>query len=412
MINKSLILRTYSTLLLIILLTALTSYGQTYNQYLKSSNIDEKCAIADKLVINYYGSDTDSLKIIGKNLLHFSTHIQNKKGIYTSYIYLGRYFSRVGKEKESIERLRKAKNYFSSVEDYNKTTELYNDLGNAFQNAGKDEEACKWYERSISYGDLASDELVTQMARINLAQAQNKLGKYEEAKKNAEIYRDWSLKLALVDGISNAFAVLGSIELNQENYKQACSYFEQSYKFAVRSQDYSKMGNAYTNLGIAKYLEEDFKTSEQYFSIAVEFRNKLKNVSQICEAYLNYGGILFERGKYELAIKNYLIGLETAEKHGKHDNALELLIALKEVYTIYDIEKLEEINKKIDKENEELEKANQNFKDIDTELLKELNRSDRIRKSGYLSKNDKWPFYIGVSLLFIVSFLIAIRKNK
>lgn len=395
-----------------VLLTVLNSYGQTYSQFLKSSNINEKCGIADKLSMRYENTDIDSLKILGEDLLHFSTHIQNKKGVYASYIFLGRYLSKSAKEKEGIERLRKAKNYFLSIEDYNRTTELYNDIGNAYQYAGKDEEACKWYERSLSYGELATDGYITQIARINLAQAQNNLGKYKEATQNAELYRDWSLKLGIAKSVTNSFAVLGSIELNQKNYKQACYYFEQSYKFAVRTDDYSSMGNAYTNLGIVKFLEEDFDTSEKYFGIAIEFRNKIKNVPQICDAYLNYGGILFERGKHDLAIKNYLLGYETAEKYKKYENGLELLYALQEVYTIHDIEKLEEINKKISLDSEKLEKFKLNFKDIDTELLNDLYKSDRVRQSGYLNKDDKWVFYIGVFLLFIVSFLIAIRKNK
>lgn len=394
-----------------ILFICFAGLTQTYSEFVKSDEIDRKCELSDPLYLKYVSSDLDSLSIMGKELLRFSNKRFSKKGINYAYFYIGIFLTRSAKEYEGIQLLLDAKNYFLSKEDYNKVTEIYNEIGNAYQYLGKLKDSYKWYEQSMSYGELASDNHVTYIAQINLAQAQCDLAEYPEAQKNAEEYRDWVLKLGTLKNISNAFAVLGKIKLGEKDYKRAVDYFDQSYKFAVRAGDNVGKGHAYTNLAISKYLQGNLEESEHDFKVALGFRKKVKNVSATCDAYLNYGGILFERKKYSEAIENYNKGLAIAEQAKKYDNQIELLEALREVFIVVDSEKIEQIDQ--DLKEAQKNKIHQETKQLDVvkSFSADLNESKNIRKNGFVNKNERWPFFVGAGILFL-GFLVLIFRKK
>lgn len=398
-------------LLIICFSTLSFSLGQTYQGFKEADNIDKKCKIAEELALDYLVSDLDSLRIVGEELLTYSNKKYSKKGINSAYFLIGNYLIRVAKEQEGMELLRQSKNYYLSIEDFDKATEILNEIGNAYQYTGNYKEACKWYEQSLMYGELASDEHVTYIGKINLAQAQNALGKYDLAKENAEEYRDWVLKLGSLKAVTNAYAVLGSIELEQGKIQQAIYYFEQCYKFAVRAGDNAGQGHAYTNIGIVKYLQGDMNESERYFKEALAFRKNVRNIGLVCDAYLNYGGILFERGKYEEAISNYKEGLTIAQNNKKYRNEIELLEALKEVYSINNLEKIGDINIATEVAQKSQAALDKKYVKIDEVLTRELKESDRIRKSGYVNENHRWPFYIGAVILFAGFFFLVTRKK-
>lgn len=400
-----------TTLLIVFSFLISNSFGQAFREFSDETDIDRKCRLADNLSFIYVASDLDSLKLLGEKLLVFSNNKHSRKGINTAYYILGDYFVRTAKEKEGLELLREAKNYYLEIKDYNRITRVYNAVGIAYQHLGNYKEACKWYEQSLKYGESASDEHVTYMSLINLAQAQKSMGNYDVAIENAESYRDWVLKLGSAEHIANAFAVLGSIALDQEKFSRAIYYFEQSFKFAEESGDNSGKGHAYTNIGIGKYLQGKITESEEYFKKAVEFRKNVGHIAFLCDAYLNYGGILFEQKKYDLAISSYLEGLDIARTNRKFLNEIELLEALKEVYSIQDLEKVGAINKALKIAENNQSKLEGDQLKMDEMLTEELKESERIRKSGFVNENSRWTFYIGIFVLFIGCFLLVIRRK-
>ncbi len=407
---KLLLLKLPSLLITVFLLCS-AAFGQSYQDFVNETDVDKKCRLADELSQRYMILDLDSMKMTGEHLLAFSNKKQNKKGINLAYYILGDYFTRTAKEQKGLELLREAKNHYLSNQDYNKITRIYNAIGIAYQHIGNYKEASKWYKHSLKYGELASDEYVTNMALINLAQAQQAMEEYDAAIENAEKYKDWVMKLGAFDFVSNAFAVLGSIALDQEKYDRAVYYFEQCYKFAEKMDDNAGKGHAYTNIGIARYLQGDKEASEECFLKALEYRKKVRHISMLCDAYLNYGGILFEQQKQEEAIKYYKEGLRVAQQHKKYSNEIELLEALKEAYTGYDDKQLVEVSKMMEDATTHLSKLNESQEKLDELLTLELRESERIRKSGFVSENNKWPFYVGAVILLAGVFFVALRKK-
>ena len=387
------------------------SFGNSFQSLLATKNIDEKCNLSEQLIEKYLESNIDSVKVIGEHLLIASNKAQNKLGINLSYYYLGNYLIRVSREQDGMELLRKARNYFLGIEDYNKVTEISNEMGNGYNYLRNFEEACKWYEQSLKYGKLATEENLCNVSMINLAQALLSRKKFDEAKKYAEDYRDWVLKLGALKSCANAYAVLGDIELQQANFNSAIYYFDQCYRFSQRCGDVLGKSHAYTNIGIVKFLEGELEESEQFFKDAIDLRLKLSNVALICESYLNYGGIKFERKDFAGAIAQYKVGLKIAEKNKRYTDAIEFLEALKEAYTIYDVEELDGVNLQIAELEVKKKSFDENFIPFSKLLSKELKASERIRKSGLINMGNQFPFYIGAVALFFGFIFLAIRRK-
>jgi len=404
---------TVKSLLFLVLLVSLSFsvFGNSYQTLLSAKNIDEKCNLSEQLVEGYLASNIDSVKEVGEHLLIASNKAQNKLGINLSYYYLGNYLIRVSKEQDGMELLRKARNYFLGVEDFNKVTEISNEIGNGYNYLGNYAEACKWYEQSLKYGKLATEESVVNLAQINLAQALLSMERYDEAKTHAEEYRDWVLKLEALKSCANAYAVLGDIELQQGNFNSAIYYFDQCFRFSQRGGDVMGKSHAYTNIGIVKFLEGELEESEQFFKDALGFRLKLNNIALICEAYLNFGGIKFENGDMEAAIEQYNLGLKVAEKNKRYADAIEFLEALKEAYMIYDVEEIEAVNRQIEELSKKKRLFDANFMPFSNLLAKELKASERIRKSGFVNMGNKFPFYMGAIALFIGFIFLAVRRK-
>ncbi len=397
---------------LVVLFVNTNTLAQDFQSYLKANTIEKKCEIADFIAVDFEFNNLDSLRMLAQDLLRCSYQEKSEKGKNLAFFILGKYFIRVAKEREGIEFINKSKNYYFKNDDYNKITEIYNEIGNAYQYLGQHEEACKWYDFSLKYGKKASDDYISNIASVNLAQAYSKLGNYELAKQHAEQYKDWVLKLGKFKSIANAFSVLGIIELNQESFKQASYYFEQSYEFAKRTNSYAGMGDAYTNLAIIQYYLNDLDSSKTLFKMALDFRKKVKNISKICDAYLNYGGILFELEDYTQAESMYNEGLRLAQKQKSILSELELNQALLELYKTYDLEKFEKVNIRIDSLTKKEKVVKKENDSINQKLIREVYKYDRENQDGFRSNNSKILFYIGTFILLLLAFYFIIRQKE
>ncbi len=374
------------------------------DSFYAASDMEEKCLIADELAQEYLGSNLDSLKILGYELLVASNKAKNEFGINYSRVIIGNYLIRSADELRGLELLRQAKNYFVGIEDYAKGAEICNEIGNGYQFINRIEESVSWYK-------LSPDKRIQYIAEINLAQAYMMTGQFERGRKAAEHYRDWVLEQGSLKDVSNAYAVLGRMALDQEKNKEAIYYFEQCYKFAQKGGARVQQANAYTNIAIAVYLQGKPEESVPLFEKALELRKKVNNIAYVCDAYLNMGGIYFELGEYEKALDYYGQGVVLARNHEKYLNEIELLEAVKEVYAIGEPAKAAATGQEVEQAKVNLEQQKKMQSSFDKLLSEELKETARIQADGFVREESKWPFYIGGFVLFAGFYLLAVRRR-
>lgn len=389
------------------------AYSHNYKYYLAVQNPAQKIIIAEQLALDYISTDLDSLRVLGQDFLNYASEINHKNSIHFAYFLIGKYFIRSSNETKGIELLNEVKSYYMSQENFNRVTEIYNEIGIAYQYLGDYTKAMNFYEQSLKYGKLATDEHTTNIALINQAQAFLELKKYDEAIKMAKKYRDWALKLGSLKSIANAYAVLGEIELNSDHSSQAILYFNEEFKFAQKTNNNLAKGHAYTNVAIANYLLGDLDASEVYFQKALEYRKQVKNISQVCDAFLNYGEILLIQQKYQEALNCYTEGLAIATKHNRFSSQLEFLVAKSNLYRqLEENEKINQLSKEIEKVQRKEQTDENNKKEFNAKIEKELLRDiaeSKLKESKKTSLD--WSFYTGTIVLFVGFIILIFRKR-
>ena len=125
------------------------------------------------------------------------------------------------------------------------------------------------------------------MSTLEKALSFHNSNNFEEAKK---IYKD------LINNNEkdfNSLCLLGTLEIQNKNYKDGIIYLEKSLRINQRNFI------AINNLGLAYFYLKDMRLAEKYFLKSLEINPKY------FESYNNLGNIFFKKEKYLKAIKYY-----------------------------------------------------------------------------------------------------------
>jgi len=387
-----------------------SSFSQEFEDFRSTNKLDKKITIAEALAYHYVKDNLDSLLLLGHELLKHSNHNKNELGVFSAKRIIGTYKIRTSQIEDGLNLLRSSKNYFLANGNFTSATEVCNEIGNGYQYSGKIDEAIKWYQESIKYGKIAPDENIKNIALINLAQAFILKSDFEKAESAALQYCEWVLSTQAIDATSNAYAVLGNIELKTNNFDEAITYFQYSANFAHKSGSKTQLAHAYTNLGISSFYTGEKEKSVYYFIQALDLNKSIQNVKSICDSYLNLGGVYFELSENENANKFYYEGLDVARNAKIYSSQIELLEAIielrnEEKKSTFQLES--ELKLAVDLQNNHVTARNK----VDRELEKDLVASKYIQNKPFQQENSQMPFYIGSGIIFLVFILLALRKK-
>lgn len=406
--NKSRIGCLFSSLLIntfLFLGLVQSAFGQTFEDFERAKDLDEKVKFGYFLGSYYVTKDLDSLKIVGERLLEQSKESRNYKAKNYSYQILGAYYIRTSNVYLGMKYLRDSRNYFAETEDLNMVTELSNQIGNGYQYMGKYDMAMKWYRESLLYGYSSSNLKTQNIARVNLAVACAEQRDYNLAIQMAQQYTDWAYEIKSETAIANAYAAMGKICLKQENLEAAIQNFELSMAYARKSSSTAQLAHGCTNTGIVKFLKDQKEASLFYFKRALILHKKVKTLNSILDAYLNLGGAYFELNDYENARKQYQIGLDLAIESEKYNNQVEFYNALIELgyaarFETKDLKSLRDLAEK--KHESFISKTNKIDELLNADLIKK--RPDSViltNKSKHY--NDK--LVLPLFLVFVIVIL-------
>jgi tetratricopeptide (TPR) repeat protein len=284
---------------------------------------------------NYYmRNDLDSLKLDAYHIMMIGFDYKNEQAINVGKRSLGTYLSRTGQPGRGISYLRSSLTHFQKTGDAVIETEILNEIGNAYLNTGKPKEAELYYLKSLKAGKNSPDPTSAFLAESNLAQAYIGMGNLDKASGILHHYKNESLKLMKLEAVSNAYALLGTIEQQKENFKLAREYFRKSAEFGFRSKTKSQIAHAYNNMAIVYFQENDQTASLEYFKKALEIRQQTGNSRSVSESYFNLGSYYLELAKYPEALDYF----EISEKYSKKKSLLKE--EMDAVRAIADIHKL------------------------------------------------------------------------
>ncbi len=132
--------------------------------------------------------------------------------------------------------------------------------------------------------------------------------------KNAEINFLKSLavfkEIKYNSGIIICNSNLGSINLVQNKYPEALQYYQNSIRFAEKSNNSKYAGLAYGNMGIIYSELKNYDLALKHFNVALEMHKKANYAAGIASSLSNLGNVYFHKKEYDTALDYFKKALE------------------------------------------------------------------------------------------------------
>ncbi len=121
---------------------------------------------------------------------------------------------------------------------------------------------------------------------------------------------------ATLDGSMTGVAIcleqIGLLNLESGNYKEAHTYFNQTYDIFVASKSEFGLSNASKNLGLVEYYLGNYETAEKHFKESLKVKMKIGDMLNIPTIYEYQGLCLIAKGKSKEGFNELQNGLTLA----------------------------------------------------------------------------------------------------
>jgi two-component system, NarL family, sensor kinase len=335
-------------ILLLILSTLITVYGQNFNTDSMKAVIAgqrETKAKADNLNLlakSYFNINDDSLLKYAGYAARVAGSTGNFSALAQADIFIGRYFSlnadfekalfynqrafqvadsigettlvakaalnagnnlnNLRRPEESRIYLKKSLKAFESIDDSAGIIAVYINLGGSFSDDACYDSAMVYFSKGMAISENTARKPYLENICFSLSIAYYELGQYDHARRFAErslaIYENKGNK----SGVGQCINLLGNIDKATMNYQGAFANYNRALELFAQLSDSLSLYNIYNNLG--SMFEEQGKLSEagRYYSTALNGYKKLDYVKGIVLVMKNQAMILSETGRYREAI--------------------------------------------------------------------------------------------------------------
>jgi len=286
-----------------------------------------KIKILNNLFLLYEFSDSEKAKESLDRALELSQKNNYKKGLATTYTYLG-YLA----EDES-DYPNALKNYYESLKistaamDQADIASSYNNLGNVYVQKGNYPEALKNFLNSLKIREAMGD-------KTNIAASYNNIGivyynqfNYPAALKNH--MASLKIKEAIGDkkGIGYSYNNLGNVYTDQGNYTEALKNYFACLKIKEEIGDKKGIASAYNNIALvyfAQAMKEEkselrnkkLEQSLENHLASLKIKEAIGDKAGMATSYGNIGNVYTKQGKFGLAEEYLIKGRELSLKIG------------------------------------------------------------------------------------------------
>ncbi|HJP63578.1 MAG TPA: tetratricopeptide repeat protein [Mucilaginibacter sp.] len=230
-----------------------------------------------------------------------------------------------------------------------------------------------------AYADASVDFASQDTAQVNLLNKQgftSRLTDHDQTIKKGQQALDLAKKLNYINGIAEAYRVMGIGEAYANQEAKAISDYSYALSFFRKSGNVLGQAKVYNNIGVL-YLTIDYDQSLDYLQKGLSIAQNLGNTRLIASTTLNIGSVYLRKKSFSLALDYYT---KSQELFTKLDDQTNMIICLQNIGVIYYKEK------QYDKAVDLLLKAHDQAK------AKDLNTSigiiDLTLSSIYVEKKD------------------------
>ncbi|NDV16760.1 tetratricopeptide repeat protein [Muricauda sp. TY007] len=373
--------------------------------------------LLSRLAFSYRYLDTDSLYSIGERVLKYSKDIDYAYGEIKGLDALGNYYYSKGNREKSMPLFKEALELAQEIENIECEVSLINTLAQNYSFEGNYAEALNWNLKGIDLAREAGNQQMLSILNENIA------GLYADQKdfKNALMFYDTVQKInrrlgnEVIDAETQSN--MASLYKDAKDYKSAMFNINRSINTFEKNKIYDWLAYAYQVKGDIYLNQEKYKWALYWFDQSnMLFKHQIEDDRIKIELMNGMAKVYFGLEKDSLSLKYAEEGLALSKKikslqgqidcsetlykvHKKNGNNPEALAYLETFKTLSD-----SLFK---------DKNKQSLSLLETKLHYELEKQELIEANEAALAKQRNYIYFSIIILFILSIIIfVIRRSE
>ncbi|MCD4818030.1 MAG: sigma 54-interacting transcriptional regulator [Candidatus Cloacimonetes bacterium] len=250
----------------------------------------------------------------------------------SSLQYLGLTYYWLGNYSKALEFYNRALNLFDEKKDKAQIAALLEMIGMLKKELGDLSGALEFLLKALKKKEQLGNAISIGTSFLNIGVIYYSL----KNNKNAEEFYQKALNsYQEVDhkhGIAQSLTNMGNVFTRNKNFKRALDCYEQALEISEMLNDKFTIGNILNNMGrIYQKKEENVKALELYLQ-ALKIKQDLGNSEGIILCLLSIGNVQIKTGEYNKALKNFRQSLELARKNNNKINICKNYKFISDVY--------------------------------------------------------------------------------
>ena len=275
-----------------------------------------KVNILNDIFLEYEYTDYKKAKEYLNKALELSQRIDYKKGLGTTYMYLGFYAEDNGDYPDAL------KNYVASLKireeigDKANIPSSYSNIGSIKIAQGNYSEALENFNAALRSNMAIDDKIGMGQSYNNIGAVYNSQGNYSEALKN--YFASLRIKEELNDkkGQAASYNNIGAIYNLQKNYAAALKNYFISLKIREEIGDKKGIAASYNNIGTVYDVQGNYSQALINHLASLKIKKEIGAKAGMAFSYNNIGNVYAAQGNYPEALKNQFASLKIQEAIG------------------------------------------------------------------------------------------------
>lgn len=158
--------------------------------------------------------------------------------------------------------------------------------------------------------NLSKENIFLPIFNILYGDIQQILGNWDDAKIYFDLAsKDDNNKKVKVEGLIKS----GEIIFRKGRYKEAKDIFEKARTISEQNSFQKELARALNDIALVQ-MRQNEPEARKNLTLALKIREQILDYSGITDSYNNFGVLYYKKGKYRLALQNYLKTLKIAEQ--------------------------------------------------------------------------------------------------
>ncbi|MBN1327211.1 MAG: tetratricopeptide repeat-containing sensor histidine kinase [Candidatus Cloacimonetes bacterium] len=355
--------------------------------------------------------------------LQLSRVLEDKRTSAADYNNIGIVFKEMGDYEKALSFYFKSLKLREEIGDEDDMANVINNIGIVYNLSGDTDKALEYFNRSLKLRMKSGIEDQIAASYNNLGNLYLKIKEFDKALVNYSKSLDLKRAIGDKEGLAITLNNIGVIHKILKDYDKALEYHKESLHLKEEIGDESGIISTLINISNIYLALKQYEFAFSFVDRALKLARKYRKKRMIMECYETYSQLYSKKREYKSALdysrkfmtlKESIMSQETrnkiAEMRTRHE--LESKEKEAEIYKLKNIE-LDKANKDISQKNTELEYHREHLKLINRILRHDLmNKLAVARSSLNIYLDTPGDEYIDESLQAINQSIDLIRKMK